>query len=47
MQDGDSDGISEADETSQRTRRGGDGSSLTPRNASVWNGNQRDPDGIK
>ena len=43
VQDGDSGGISETDETSQRTRRGGDGSSLTPRNASVWNGNQRVP----
>ena len=30
MQDGDSSGISETDETSQRTRRGGDGSIAHP-----------------
>jgi len=39
---GDSGGMRETGETSQRTRRGGDGSSLPPRNASTWNGNQQD-----
>ena len=42
VKDGDSGGMKETDETSQRTRRGGDGSSLPPRNASICNGNQSD-----
>ena len=37
---GDSSGKRESDEPSQRTRRVGDGSSLTPQNASAWIGNQ-------
>ncbi len=36
----DSFGLNETDEPSQRTRRGSDGSSLTPRKAFACNGNQ-------
>jgi len=35
VEGGDSEGISETDETSQRTRSGGEGSSLTPWKASA------------
>ena len=37
---GDSSGMSESDKTSQTTRSGGDGLSLTPRKESAYSGNQ-------
>jgi|GEM_PF-3074275 len=37
---GDSSGMSETDKSSQTTRCGGDGLSLTPRKASAYSGNQ-------